>query len=230
MSGRLAPAMRAAAPYGVVRRSPVCARDAPTSVCAIGSIAVQASRHHRRSRCEAQTMGGRCEENRRRTFRHSAFALSGCSRPGSEDATYDIVLAGGRVMDPESDLDAIRNVGVLDGLIAAVTEDALDGTRVIDANGLVVAPGFIDLHVHGQTDYSFTFMIRDGVTSGFELEVGTGDVEGWYRDREGWTTRQLWRERRPHPDSHHRDERPWRLPSQPGPRRTSPRATSRSKR
>ncbi len=108
-----------------------------------------------------------------------ALALSGCTPP------YDIVLAGGRVMDPESGLDAIRNVGVRDGLIAAVTEDALDGTRVIDASGLVVAPGFIDLHVHGQTDYSFTFMIRDGVTSGFELEVGTGDVEGWYREREG---------------------------------------------
>ena len=114
-----------------------------------------------------------------------ALALSGCSQPGSEDATYDIVLAGGRVMDPESGLDAIRNVGVRDGLIAAVTEDALHGTRIIDASGRVVAPGFIDLHVHGQTDYSFTFMIRDGVTSGFELEVGTGDVEGWYREREG---------------------------------------------
>ncbi len=108
-----------------------------------------------------------------------ALALSGCTPP------YDIVLAGGRVMDPESGLDAIRNVGVRDGLIAAVTEEALDGTRVIDASGLVVAPGFIDLHVHGQKDYSFTFMIRDGVTSGFELEVGTGDVEGWYREREG---------------------------------------------
>ena len=104
----------------------------------------------------------------------SALMLSGCSQPGSEDATYDIVLAGGRVMDPESGLDAIRNVGVRDELIAAVTENALDGTRIIDASGLVVAPGFIDLHVHGQTDYSFTFMIRDGVTSGFELEVGTG--------------------------------------------------------
>lgn len=113
-----------------------------------------------------------------------ALALSGCSQPGSQ-APYDIVLAGGRVMDPASGLDAIRNVGVREGLIAAVTEDTLEGTRVIDASGLVVAPGFIDLHVHGQTDYSFTFMIRDGVTSGFELEVGTGDVEGWYRKRQG---------------------------------------------
>ena len=110
--------------------------------------------------------------------------LSGCSQPGSEDATYDIVLAGGRVMDPESGLDAIQNVGVRDGLIAAVTENALDGTRIIDASGLVVAPGFIDLHVHGQTDYSFTFMIRDGVTSASSSrwapersKVGTASVK-----------------------------------------------------
>lgn len=114
-----------------------------------------------------------------------ALALSGCSPPDTQDAIYDIVLAGGRVMDPESGLDAIRNVGVREGIIEAVSEDTLEGKRVVDAAGLVVAPGFIDLHVHGQTDYSFTFMIRDGVTSGLELEVGTGNVEGWYRRRRG---------------------------------------------
>jgi dihydroorotase len=110
--------------------------------------------------------------------------LWGCTPPRSVEAPYDIVLIHGRVMDPESGLDAIRNVGVRNGRIAAVTEAHLDGVRVIDATGHVVAPGFIDLHVHGQTDHSFTFMIRDGVTSGFELEVGTDDVDGWYRERE----------------------------------------------
>jgi N-acyl-D-aspartate/D-glutamate deacylase len=111
-----------------------------------------------------------------------AVALVGCT---PSPPPFDVVLSGGRVMDPETGLDAVRNVGVNDGRIAAITEEAIEGARVIDASGLVVAPGFIDLHVHGQDDYAFRFMIRDGVTSGLELEVGTGDVDGWYREREG---------------------------------------------
>ena len=65
--------------------------------------------------------------------------------------TFDIVLANGRVMDPETNLDAVRNVGIRDGKIAAVSEAALEGRTVIDAKGLVVTAGFIDLHSHGQT-------------------------------------------------------------------------------
>lgn len=118
-----------------------------------------------------------------------SFLVGGCGSPAadssSSSASYDIVLTGGRVMDPESGLDAVRNVGIADGRIAALTEEPLEGERTIDASGLVVAPGFIDLHVHGQVDESYGFMVRDGVTSGFELEVGTGDVDAWYREREG---------------------------------------------
>ncbi len=63
---------------------------------------------------------------------------------------YDLVLEGGRVMDPETGLDAVRNVGVRDGKIARLSSEALSGRRVVHAGGLVVAPGFIDLHQHGQ--------------------------------------------------------------------------------
>lgn len=97
--------------------------------------------------------------------------------------TYDLVIANGRVMDPASGLDAVRHVGIRAGRIAAVSTSPLTGRRVIDATNLVVAPGFIDLHEHGQQEESYALMVRDGVTSAFELEVGTGDVAAWYAAR-----------------------------------------------
>jgi N-acyl-D-aspartate/D-glutamate deacylase len=108
-----------------------------------------------------------------------ALAIS-CERGTS----YDLVIANGRVIDPESKLDAVRNVGIDAGRIQTISESPLHGARVIDAKGLVVAPGFIDLHEHGQQEESYGLMVRDGVTSALELEVGTGDVGKWYAERE----------------------------------------------
>ncbi len=99
--------------------------------------------------------------------------------------TYDIVLSNGRVMDPESGLDAIRNVGIRGRSIAAISEAPLQGRTTIDAKGLVVAPGFIDLHSHGQDDENYRFKARDGVTTALELEVGVSPVASWYAAREG---------------------------------------------
>lgn len=102
---------------------------------------------------------------------------------GSTGASYDLVIEGGRVMDPASGLDATRNVGIRDGRIAAVSADPLRGERTIDARGLVVAPGFVDLHEHGTTPEAYRLMVRDGVTTAFELEVGTDSVAAWYDER-----------------------------------------------
>ena len=98
---------------------------------------------------------------------------------------YDIVLSGGRVMDPESRLDAIRDVGIRAGKIAAISERPIQGQTKIDVKGLVVAPGFIDLHSHGQDDENYRFKARDGVTTALEMEVGVSPVKDWYAARQG---------------------------------------------
>jgi N-acyl-D-aspartate/D-glutamate deacylase len=98
---------------------------------------------------------------------------------------YDLVIANGRVMDPASGVDAVRHVGVRSGKIAAVSASPLRGTTTVDAKGLVVAPGFIDLHSHGQTPENYRFKARDGVTTALEMEVGASPVAAWYREREG---------------------------------------------
>ena len=104
---------------------------------------------------------------------------------GQNDAEFDIVLANGRVMDPESNLDAVRHVGIRGGKIAAISTRPLRGRTVIDAKGLVIAPGFIDLHSHGQDDENYRYKARDGVTTALEMEVGVSPVAAWYARREG---------------------------------------------
>ena len=98
---------------------------------------------------------------------------------------YDIVMSGGRVMDPESGLDAVRYIGINGKKITAISTSPLHGKIEIGATGLVVAPGFIDLHSHGQTPEAYRYKAMDGVTTALELEVGVSPVSEWYRAREG---------------------------------------------
>ena len=109
--------------------------------------------------------------------------------------TFDIVIDHGRVIDPESRLDAVRNIGVSKGRVAAVTSRRLQGKLRIDASRLVVAPGFIDLHEHRQSSEAYELKALDGVTTALELEAGaaqtspdrwtTADIATWYAEREG---------------------------------------------
>jgi len=98
---------------------------------------------------------------------------------------FEVVIANGRVMDPASGVDAVRNVGIRAGKIAAISADTLPGRTVLDAKGLIVAPGFIDLHSHGQTPENHRYKAMDGVTTALEMEVGISPVPAWYAAREG---------------------------------------------
>lgn len=98
---------------------------------------------------------------------------------------YDLIIVHARVMDPESGLDAVRNVGIAGGKIRSISTRALRGRDTVNATGLVLAPGFIDVHQHGQDSTAYAVEATGGITSAFELEDGTGDVDQWYAERAG---------------------------------------------
>lgn len=112
--------------------------------------------------------------------------MSSLSAPegAGHEVSYDIVLAGGRVVDPESGLDGVRDVGIVGDRIRAVSASNLVGRRRIDVRGLVVAPGFVDLHSHGQAIGELRLRALDGVTTALELEAGVAPVSIAYRRAE----------------------------------------------
>src|SRR2546425_363416 len=112
----------------------------------------------------------------------AALAARGTRAQGDQ---FDLALVGGRVLDPETALDAKRNVGIRGGRIAALTAEPVAARETLDVHGLVVAPGFIDLHAHGQDSESYRYYAHDGVTTALELEIGTYPVAPWYAEREG---------------------------------------------
>src|SRR5256885_5963570 len=90
--------------------------------------------------------------------------------------SYDLVIYGGRVIDPETGLDAVRNVGIMQGKIKKISAEALEGKRVISVRGMIVAPGFIDLHQHDEDLESQRVKALDGVTTALEMEIGKPDA------------------------------------------------------
>lgn len=127
--------------------------------------------------------------------------------------TYDIVVQHGRVLDPESGLDAVRNIGINGKKIAAISAGSLRGKAEVDATGLAVAPGFIDLHSHGQTPENYRYKAMDGVTTALEFGnwclPGRRMVHG--AGRKG--PHQFWRQCGTYSSSDGSDERHRELPA-----------------
>jgi predicted amidohydrolase YtcJ len=101
-----------------------------------------------------------------------------------KEIVHDIVITGGRVIDPETKLDAIRNVGIVGGKISQISSGSLKGKETINATGFVVAPGFIDMHIHGRSNTEQEYQAHDGVTTALELEWGVAYLKDWYASRE----------------------------------------------
>jgi N-acyl-D-aspartate/D-glutamate deacylase len=114
----------------------------------------------------------------------SLLLCAGASAANAQEA-YDIVISGGRVMDPETGLNAVRNIGIRGQSVVAISERPLSGNTEVDASGLVVSPGFIDLHAHGQSARANEFQAMDGVTTALELEAGVPDIPMFLAMREG---------------------------------------------
>ena len=109
-----------------------------------------------------------------------------CTRSSTNSKSdFDMVILNGRVIDPESGLDAVRNIAISEGKIQKLTTRTITGKTLIDAGGLVVSPGFIDIHQHGHDAENYRYKVMDGVTTALELEMGTSDVDKWYSEREG---------------------------------------------
>ena len=94
--------------------------------------------------------------------------------------TYDVVLRGGRVIDPESGLDAVRDVAIAGDRVAAVGTGLPPGRQEADVEGQVVTAGFVDLHSHAHDLGSARLRVADGVTTALELEAGATPVAAAY--------------------------------------------------
>ena len=108
----------------------------------------------------------------------STSAIAGTSE--KDDNVYDIVINNGRVIDPETRLDAVKNVAIDNGTIVQISNESLVGKKVIDATGLIVSPGFIDIHSHSFELPGQRMQAFDGVTTALELESGVFPVGQWY--------------------------------------------------
>ena len=115
--------------------------------------------------------------NRRQFVGSTAAAALLAGMPSAFAATYDLVIKGGRVIDPSMGLDATRDIAIAGGRIAAIEASiAADAAETIDARGKIVTAGLIDIHTHaGRSKEGPPMCLQDGVTGW--VDAGTGGAD-----------------------------------------------------
>jgi len=95
----------------------------------------------------------------------------------AQNAKYDLLIKGGRVIDPSLRLDAIRDIGIAAGRIAALeSQITAEASETIDARGKLVVPGLIDIHNHAARDAKGPALcLQDGVTGW--IDAGSAGAE-----------------------------------------------------
>ena len=121
-----------------------------------------------------------------RLFASLACAAAGALRLSGAEARHDLIIGGGLVYDGSGGAPVRADVAITGARIVRLGDLAgVAATRRIDAAGLAVAPGFIDLHAHGQTTSDLQIKAQDGVTTALDLETGAHPVAAWYESMAG---------------------------------------------
>jgi len=94
-----------------------------------------------------------------------------------DDHLYDLVVEGGRIVDPDSGFDGVANVGIDGDTVTTIADGPLTGRRTLNARGLVVAPGFIDVLSYPVNGYGEWNKVADGVTSNLCMHGIDGTME-----------------------------------------------------
>lgn len=116
-------------------------------------------------------------------FLLSVFAISQVfTHP--QEKQFDLVIINGRVINPETGVDSVLNIGIQGRTIVMVTNRPLEGKKVIDASGLVVSPGFIDILSYDPNPTGIWNKLADGVTTNLAMHGGTSNPRIWYANYE----------------------------------------------
>ncbi len=130
--------------------------------------------------------GGRGEAGRSRRAGDQAggpdipASVRGATPPPPDHHVYDLVVAGGRVIDPDSGYDRVADVGIDGERIVTISTQRLKGRTSIDATAKVVAPGFIDLLSYEPEDYGARFKVADGVTTNLGMHGINADAADFF--------------------------------------------------